>query len=204
MEEWMSELGLQDDMTWVLNEVSDMCEKEYEMTEFVSYDENTWEKLDANLVKAGEEEEMSRFRKMGVYNHVSRTEAENDPEGNFVKVKWVRTNKGTKENPKIRCRLVAQEVGYGTKVDELFAGTPSMTAVKLILAKVSIGRNRGVELMLLDVKSAFLYGKVKRSVYIELPPQDEYSMYPDMVGHLAKAMYGTRDAPLIWQEEVRR
>ena len=147
---------------------------------------------------------MPGFCKMGVYKHVSRQEAESDPEGKFVEAKWVWINKGAAENPKIRCRLVAQEVGYGTKVDELFAGTPSMTAVKLILAKVSTGRNRGVELMVLDVKSAFLYGKVKRSVYIELPPQDEYSMYPDMVGHLAKAMYGTRDAPLIWQEEVRR
>ena len=100
--------------------------------------------------------------------------------------------------------MVAQELGYGTKVDELFAGTPSMTAVKLVLAKMANSRHQDRELMVLDVKSAFLYGKMKRSVYIELPKQDKYSMYPDMVGHLEKAMYGTRDAPLIWQEEVRK
>ena len=201
MEEYRIQQNLQDDMTWEINEVSDMCEKDAEV-EFL--DEVTWEKLDSKLVKAAEEEEMARFTKMGVYKHVSRQEAEKDLEGKFVKVKWVRINKGTAEKPKVRCRLVAQELGYGTKVDELFAGTPSMTAVKLVLAKMANSRHNDQELMVLDVKSAFLYGKMRRSVYIELPKQDKYSMYPDMVGHLEKAMYGTRDAPLIWQEKVRK
>ena len=204
MEEFKIEHNLQDDMRWEINEVSDMCEPSLESTMDITYDEVTWEKLDPSLVKAAEEEEMARFAKMGVYKHVSRTEAEKDPTGKFVKVKWIRINKGTATEPKVRCRLVAQELGYGVKDDELFAGTPSMTAVKFILAKMANNRRKGKEMMILDVKSAFLYGKMKRNVYIELPTQDRYSMYPDMVGHLEKAMYGTRDAPLIWQEEVRR
>ena len=55
--------------------------------------------------------------------------------------------------------------------------------------------------MLLDVKCAFLYGYVKRDIYIELPPEDA-AYKSGMVGKLVKAMYGTRDAPLIWQETV--
>ena len=56
--------------------------------------------------------------------------------------------------------------------------------------------------MLLDVKCAFLYGVMSRRVYIELPRQDpRYGS--GAVGLLQKAMYGTQDAPQIWQNEVR-
>ena len=167
------------------------------------FDEDTWEELDPELVKVAEQDEMERFRKMGVY-HVPRHEAERDPMGKFGKVKWVRTNKGTTTSPKVRCRLVAQELGFGSKEDELFAGTPSMTAVKMILAKMANNRSKDMELMVVDVKCAFLYGKMRRNVYIELPTQDEQSMNYEIVGKLDRAMYGTRDAPLIWQGEVRR
>ena len=56
--------------------------------------------------------------------------------------------------------------------------------------------------MILDVKGAFLYGKTKRNVYIWLPPEDPKSQ-EGLMGKLNKAMYGTRDAPQVWQEEVR-
>ena len=148
-------------------------------------------------------EEMRQFAKMKVYSHVDRSQAMMDETGKFVKVKWVRINKGTKANPKIRCRLVAQELGFGTKDDELFAGTPSMTAVKMILAKMASSHDAGVELLVLDVKCAFLYGKMRRTVYIEPPTQDPRSQEYGVVGKLEKAMYGTRDAPLIWQGKVR-
>jgi hypothetical protein len=139
-----------------------------------------------------------------VYTYVTRREAEQDPRGVLVKVKWVRINKGTRIRQKVRCRLVAQEIRRGRKDDELFAGTPSLTAVNVILAKMASRRKEGMELMVLDVKSAFLYGKRARPVYIELPGQDPMSLDPSVVGKLEKAMYGTRDAPQIWQGEVRK
>ena len=58
--------------------------------------------------------------------------------------------------------------------------------------------------MLLDVKKAFLYGEIKRRVYIELPEEDEHREGGRYVGMLNKAMYGLRDAPQVWQMEVRR
>ena len=57
--------------------------------------------------------------------------------------------------------------------------------------------------MTLDVKSAFLYGAARRKIYIELPSADPQHG-SDKVGLLRKALYGTRDAPQIWQSEVRR
>ena len=56
----------------------------------------------------------------------------------------------------------------------------------------------------LDVRGAFLYGRINRRVYIELPSQDPRAAEGDLVGVLQRSMYGTRDAPMIWQGEVRR
>jgi len=55
----------------------------------------------------------------------------------------------------------------------------------------------------IDVKCAFLYGDARRTIYIELPEQDPKAG-GSQVGLLKKAMYGTRDAPLIWRSTVDR
>ena len=134
METNMVERLFQDDMKWDLNSAEDMCEKESPELErmaadYSHYDENSWEELDPKQVLKGEQEEYERFCKMGVYEYVNRAEAENDDNGKFVKVKWVRVKKGEG----VRCRLVAQELGYGERLDELFAGTPSLGSVRMAL-----------------------------------------------------------------------
>ena len=58
--------------------------------------------------------------------------------------------------------------------------------------------------MCVDVSAAVLYGDIKRDVYIELPSRDPRAKTNKWVGKLFKAMYGTRDAPQVWYEEVRR
>ena len=64
-----------------------------------------------------------------MYDYETRAVAMNDELGKIVKVEWVRTNKGTAMDLEVRCRLVAQELGYGQRMDELFAGTPSLMVV---------------------------------------------------------------------------
>ena len=59
-------------------------------------------------------------------------------------------------------------------------------------------------IMLADVKTAFLYGDARRSLYVELPPEDPLSASGRCVGKLERAMYGTRDAPMIWQDHLRK
>ena len=58
--------------------------------------------------------------------------------------------------------------------------------------------------MLLDFKRAFLYGDCERALFIELPEEDPRRDGGACVGRLRKAMYGTRDAPALWQRLVRR
>ena len=207
MEVFLIERAMQEDMKWTDKEVSDMCMPDDENlrrvdTDLKYYDENTWEELNPEKVTAGEKAELERFNKMEVYEYVERDVAMPDPDGKFVKVKWVRTNKGTALEQEVRCRLVAQELGYGQRMDELFAGTPSLMAVKVALVHAAKGWPRRC-IMILDVKCAFLYHQMKRTVYIELPRQDPRWAEGVVVGVLRKAMYGTRDAPQIWQNEVR-
>ena len=132
---------------WTLSEVSDMCIPDdpiikNTVDDMAYFDENTWEILNQQLVKEAEKAEIARFKKMGVYSYVSRSEALNDPDGSFVKVKWVRTNKGTAAQANIRCRLVAEEIGYGQRIDELFSGTPSLTSTKMATVHAAKGGAR--------------------------------------------------------------
>jgi hypothetical protein len=94
--------------------LEDMCEptepslqKHYNEHRF--YDESTGEEFDPVLVAKACKDELERFQKTQVYRLVLKTEA---TQGKIVKIKWVRTNKGTKTAPEVRCKLVAMEFGF--------------------------------------------------------------------------------------------
>ena len=69
------------------------------------------------------------------------------------------------------------------------------------MTKCENGAKRSI--MRADVKIAFLYGDARRSLYVELPPEDPLSASGRYVGKLERPMYGTRDAPMIWQGYLR-
>ena len=54
--------------------------------------------------------------------------------------------------------------------------------------------------MIVDVKTAFLYASVSRKIFVRLPP--EAARGARTHGRLKRAMYGTRDAPRLWQEHL--
>ena len=86
--------------------------------------------------------------------------------------------------------------------DDLFAGTPPLSALRLLLSQgASRGaRSRQVRFKAIDVKKAFLYGEMERTLYVELPPEDPRAGDGRWVGLLKRTMYGTRDAPAAWQK----
>ena len=68
---------------------------------------------------------------------------------------------------------------------------------KLATNKCGEERNRvGV----MDVKSTFLYGRARRRIFIEVPTEDPRSQLDGVLAQLVGSLYGTRDAPLIWQD----
>ncbi|GJS65177.1 putative ribonuclease H-like domain-containing protein [Tanacetum coccineum] len=54
----------------------------------------------------------------------------------------------------------------------------------------------------MDVKSAFLYGKIEEEVYVCQPPRFEDPDFPDRVYKVEKALYGLHQAPRAWYETL--
>ncbi|GKD78199.1 putative ribonuclease H-like domain-containing protein [Tanacetum coccineum] len=54
----------------------------------------------------------------------------------------------------------------------------------------------------MDVKSAFLYGKIEEEVYVCQPPGFEDPDIPDRVYKVKKALYGLHQAPRAWYETL--
>ncbi len=105
------------------------------------------------------------------------------------------TNKGDKENPEYRCRLVAKEIKWD-KREDLFAATPPLEAKKVLFSLFA--NMPGLCLDFTDVMRAYFHAKARREVYVELPKEDQQE---GMCGRLKKTMYGTRDAAQNWELE---
>jgi len=188
-------------------ELCDMCDPQDDVEKMIGYvDSRTGEKLCDTLVRKARDDELRMFNEMKVKRYASQEEFWNDPFAKLIGTTWVDTNKGTKELPDVRSRLCAQEFAKDDPRDDLFAATPPLLGVKLILSLGASCRFRRFtkRLMVLDVKRAFLYGDAVRSIYTKLPPEDPRHGEPGVLWKLLKAMYGTRDAPAIWQKEVRK
>ncbi|GJS88641.1 retrovirus-related pol polyprotein from transposon TNT 1-94, partial [Tanacetum coccineum] len=54
----------------------------------------------------------------------------------------------------------------------------------------------------MDVKSAFLDGKLKEEVYVKQPPGFESNEFPNHVCKSDKALYGLKQAPRAWYETL--
>ncbi|GJU66929.1 retrovirus-related pol polyprotein from transposon TNT 1-94 [Tanacetum coccineum] len=67
-----------------------------------------------------------------------------------------------------------------------------MEAIRIFLAFATY---MNFKVYQIDVKSAFLNGKLKKEVYVKQPPGFESSEFPDFVCKLDKALYGLKQAP---------
>ncbi|KAJ0441487.1 putative RNA-directed DNA polymerase [Helianthus annuus] len=171
-------------------------------------------------------EELSQFRKLKVWELVDL------PEGKFpIGTKWVFRNKmddrgvviknkarlvvqGFRQEEGIdheevfapvtiknKARLVAQGFRQEEGIDheEVFAPVARLEAIRIFLAYASY---RNFKVFQMDVKSAFLYGKVKEEVYVCQPPGFEDPHFPGRYFKLDKALYGLHQAPRAWYETL--
>ncbi|GJX90113.1 putative ribonuclease H-like domain-containing protein [Tanacetum coccineum] len=117
--------------------------------------------------------------------------------------KWVSRNKNDEKGIVIRtkARLVAQ--GYTQEevidYDEVFAPVARVEAIRLFLAYASF---KDFVVYQMDVKSAFLYGKIKEEMYACQPPGFEDPYFHDRVYKVKKALYGLHQALRAWYETL--
>ncbi|GJS95462.1 putative ribonuclease H-like domain-containing protein [Tanacetum coccineum] len=107
-----------------------------------------------------------------------------------IRTKWVFRNKKDERGIVIKnkARLVAQ--GYiqeeGINYDEVFAPVARIKVIRLFLAYASF---KDFVVYQMDVKSAFLYGKIEEEVYVYQPPGFEDPDFLDKVYKVEKALY---------------
>ncbi|GJW69891.1 putative ribonuclease H-like domain-containing protein [Tanacetum coccineum] len=123
-----------------------------------------------------------------------------------IGTKWVYKNKKDERGIllKNKARLVAQ--GYtqeeGIDYDEFVASVARIEAIRLFLAYASF---KDFVVYHMDVKSAFLYGKIEEEVYVCQPPGFEDPDFLDKVFKVykvEKALYGLHQAPRAWYETL--
>nr|GEU43447.1 putative reverse transcriptase domain-containing protein [Tanacetum cinerariifolium] len=83
--------------------------------------------------------------------------------------------------------------------DEVFALVSRIEAIRLFLAYVSF---KEFVVYQTDVKSAFLYGKIKEEVYVYQPLGFEDPDFPDKFYKVEKVLYELHQAPRAWYETL--
>ncbi|GJY93532.1 putative ribonuclease H-like domain-containing protein [Tanacetum coccineum] len=87
----------------------------------------------------------------------------------------------------------------GIDYDEVFAPVAWIEAIRLFLAYASF---KDFVVYQMDVKSAFLYGKIEDEVYVYQPLRFEDPHFPNKVYKVEKALYGLHQALRAWYETL--
>nr|GEX01664.1 hypothetical protein [Tanacetum cinerariifolium] len=119
------------------------------------------------------QEELHQFDHLDVWELVDRPLCKN-----IINMKWLWKNKRYEQNTVIRNKYCLVAKGYAQKEGVDF------------------------EESFMDVKTAFLYGPLKKEVYVNQPDGFVDPYHPDKVYHLKKALYRLKQAPKAWYDEL--
>ncbi|GJX07571.1 putative ribonuclease H-like domain-containing protein [Tanacetum coccineum] len=140
------------------------------------------------------QEEMQQFKNQQVWVLVEL------PKGKrAIGTKWILKNK--RDARGIVCRNKARLVAQGHRQEEgidyteVFAPVARVEAIRLFLAFASF---MGFMVYQMDVKSAFLNGKIEEEVYVTQPKGFVDPQHPKKVYKVVKALYGLHQAPRAW------
>lgn len=102
-----------------------------------------------------------------------------------------------------KARLVAKGYSqkFGSDYDEVFAPVVRQVTFRTLLA---VAAKRNMNVKHIDVKTAFLYGELEETIYMEQPPGFEDQSQGEKVCKLKKSLYGLKQAARVWNETVKR
>ena len=106
---WISELELQFAGPSPTEPVFDLKDERAD-----EFDDHTGAQLPGDLVHAGKMKEIRWVREIGLYKNISRAEAVRRGI-TVVPIRWVVTDKGDPNRPKVRCRLVGKELNSSVR-----------------------------------------------------------------------------------------
>ena len=78
-----------------------------------------------------------------------------------IKTGWTETDKGQPRKPNVRARSVAKENKTHAR-PELYASTPPLEALRLVLLEIATGNREGKVVALVDVRRAYFYAPSRR------------------------------------------
>ena len=166
----------------------------------VARDDVNGSDLGPNMVQQARREEIAYYNKMGVYRTVPLEECYTATGESPVGVRWIDHTEGDRLKPNYRPRLVGQDFNDG-KHEELFAATPLLESLRLVLSHAVTG-DEPRELLIAHVSRAYTYADCTAEMYVKLCEEDiEDESDRGKCRKLVKAMYGTRPAALSWQTD---
>nr|GEY55880.1 hypothetical protein [Tanacetum cinerariifolium] len=139
---------------------------------------------------------------------VSRTEPKNIKEA-IADSTWIESMQeelhqfDRLDNTVIRNKSSLVAKGYaqkeGVDFEESFAPVARLEAVRLFIAYAA---HKSFTIYQMDVKTTFLYGLLKEEVYVNQPDGFIDPYHPDKVYRHKKALYGIKQAPRAWYDEL--
>ena len=122
-----------------------------------------------------------------------------------IGLKWIFKLKRNSDGSinKYKSRLVAKGYvqRYGIYYEEVFAPVARIETIRLL---INLAATNGWEIHHLDVKTAFLHGELKETVYVSQPEGFEVKGSEEKVYKLKKALYGLKQAPRAWNDKLNK
>lgn len=113
-----------------------------------------------------------------------------------IKAKWVfKVKPGHKDvPPRYKVRLVAKGYtqSYGVDYQDTYAPVVNQNSLRTVLSLVAA---RDLDMIQLDIKTAFLYGQLEEELFLEQPEGFVVPGREDEVCHLQKPLFGLKQAP---------
>ena len=120
-----------------------------------------------------------------------------DPKDDVVGCRWVYTFKYRPDGSvdRYKAKLVAKDYTqtYDVHYFETFSPVARLNSIR-ILFSIAVDMTRS--LFQLDVKNAFIYGDLKKVVYMERPPR-YVAQGENTVCRLRKEIYGLKQSPRV-------
>ena len=151
--------------------------------------------------KMAEKEELKSLYDNETFELVPRSDIVGG--ANIVKCKFVYKTKLKSDGSidRFKARLCAK--GFTQKEGIDYEETYAPTAkAKSIRTTIAVAAQRNMHILQLDVTAAFLYPKLRQTIYMEQPPNRRENGKEDHVFILKKCIYGLKQSGYEWNQEL--